>query len=301
MKFLKFLGLTALILTIGLAKAEESSCLSDTNISVKEVKKALAPILGNAKVISVTDAPVEGLYEVTIEVNGKRIPVYLDCSLRYLISGEIIDVKQRKSLTREKVAKLNEQSLKEKLAKLEKVLGKEKLAKLKKAVDPRLLSRIKLVNVKQIPKKGRVIFGNLNAKYTVYIVTDPQCPFCARLHKEIEKILAKRKDVKFEMILFPLPFHKYAKPVSTAIICEKNNEKQQQLLTKAFESQSNQEEFKKLASKSCSEAESIIDKNLQFAKKVGIGGTPTLIFPPGIAVSGALPAETIEKIIDALK
>lgn len=301
MKFLKFLGLSIFILTFSFVKAEESSCLSDTEISVKDVKKALAPILGNAKVISVTDAPIEGLYEVVIEVNGRRIPVYLDCSLRYLISGEIIDVKQRKSLTREKIAKLNEQSLKEKIAKLEKVLGKEKVEELKKAVGKELLSRIRLVDINQIPQKGKVIFGNKNAKYTVYVITDPQCPFCKRLHKEIEKILAKRKDVKFEMIFFPLPFHKYAKPVATAILCEKNNEKEKQLLTKAFEYQSNQEKFKKLASKSCPEAEEIINKNLEFGKKVGIRGTPTLIFPKGITISGALPAQQIEKIIDALK
>ncbi len=301
MKFLKFLVFAALILMFTTVKAEENSCLSDTEISIKEVKKVLAPIIGNAKIISVTNAPVEGLYEIVVEVNGRKLPIYIDCSLRYLISGEIIDIKERKSLTREKVAKLNEQSLKEKIAQLEKVLGKEKVEKLKKAVGEKTLARMRIIDPKQIPKKGRIIFGNLNAKYTIYVVTDPQCPFCARLHKEIEKVLEKRNDVKFEMILFPLPFHKYAKPVAKAIVCEKDLKKQQQILTKAFESQSDKEKFKKLASKNCQESEEIINKNLEFAKKAGIRGTPTLIFPYGVTVSGALPAQQIEKIIDALK
>ncbi len=283
------------------SKAEEDSCLGDTEVSIKDVKKALAPILGNAKIVSVTTAPVEGLYEVVVELNGRKLPIYVDCNLRYLISGEIIDIKEKKSLTREKIAKLNQQALKEKIAELEKRLGKEKVEKIKKAFGEKFLSRLKVVSLDKLPQKGRVIFGNPNAPITVYVITDPQCPFCARLHKEIEKVLAKRKDVKFEMIFFPLPFHSQAKPVATAILCEKNNEARKRKLVQAFKSQSNIEKFKELADKSCSEAKEILSENLEFAKSIGVRGTPTLIFPHGVAISGAIPAQVIEKLIDVLK
>ncbi|RMD45838.1 MAG: DsbC family protein [Aquificota bacterium] len=301
MKFSKFLTLFLLLAVFSSYSFAEESCLSDTEVSIKEVKKALSPILGNAKVVSVTTSPVEGLYEVIVEVNGRKLPVYLDCSLKYLISGEIISIKERKSLTRERIAKLNAEEVKKKLSKLERVIGKEKVEKFKKAIGERALSRVKFINISSIPKEGRVIFGNKNAKITVYVITDPECPFCKRLHSELKKVLSKRNDIKFEMILFPLPFHKYAKPVAKAIVCQKSNEDAKKLLDEAFKKQSDKKEFAKLGKKSCDKADEIISNNLNFGKKVKIGGTPTLIFPYGITISGALPANQIEKIIDALK
>lgn len=70
------------------------------------MESKLRSVLGNGKVISVSRAPVEDLYEVVIEIRNKRIPVYVDCSMRYLISGEIIDLKERRSLTRERAMEL---------------------------------------------------------------------------------------------------------------------------------------------------------------------------------------------------
>ncbi|RMA97842.1 DsbC family protein [Hydrogenothermus marinus] len=301
MKVLKLFSIVLALSLISISVKAQESCLSNSDVSIKDVKKALAPLLGNAKVLSVSDSPVDGLYEVIVEVNGKKIPVYLDCSMEYLISGEIISIKERKSLTREKVTKLNQQDLKEKLAKLEKRIGKEKAEKLKKILGERGLSRIRLIDENAMPTKADVILGNKNAKFVIYEITDPQCPFCKRFHEEMKKVLAKRNDVQFRVILFPLPFHKYAKPVSKAIICQPTKEASAKLLNKAFEKQTDKEEFKKLGEKACDKAEEALNQNMEIAQKLGIRGTPTLIFPHGIVISGAIPADMLNKIIDALK
>ncbi|WP_297888794.1 DsbC family protein [Sulfurihydrogenibium sp.] len=288
-------GLMALSTSIFAAE----SCLGggNTKISTSQVEKALSGILGNAKVVSVSDSPIQGLYEVIIETGNKKVPIYVDCNLKYLVNGEIIDVNKKVSLTRERFQQLQSQVNSEKETKLSKIMGKDKVEMLKKEG---LLDLIMFVDTKNLPKSN-VTYGNGNN--VVYVFTDPQCPFCAKLHKEIEQVLKNRKDVKFEMVLYPLPFHKHARGISENIECQKDNTSKQNLLNKAFESvASNNESGLSALDKACATAKSVIDKNLQYAQSVGINGTPTIIFPnKGVAVSGAISADTLNKLIDALK
>lgn len=295
---IKKLVLGLLVAGTSAAFATES-CLGGGNakVSTQQVEKALAPIIGNAKVVSVSDSPVSGIYEVIIDAGGgRKVPVYMDCNLKYLINGEIIDVNKKVSLTREKVQTLQNQANSEKEAKLVKLIGKDKTEMLKKEG---LIEYINFVNSSSLPQSN-ITYGN--GKTKVYVITDPQCPFCAKLHKEIEKVLSEKKDVAFEMILYPLPFHKEAQGISENIACQKDNTQKQQLLNKSFEmvSKGDQNGLKSLE-KACDTAKAVISKNIEFAKNAGINGTPTIIFPKGVAVSGAIPAETLSKLIDALK
>lgn len=275
------------------------SCLGggSSKVSAAQVEKALSGILGNAKVVSVSDSPISGLYEVIIETGNKKVPIYVDCNLKYLVNGEIIDVNKKVSLTRERFQQLQSQANSEKEVKLAKLLGKDKVEMLKKEG---LIDLINFVDTKNLPKSN-ITYGNGNI--VVYVFTDPQCPFCAKLHKEIEKILKDRKDVRFEMVLYPLPFHKHARGISENIECQKDNNSKQNILNKSFDSVAKRDESG-LSSidKPCTAGRGIIDKNLQYAQSVGINGTPTIVFPnKGIAVSGAIPAETLNKLIDILK
>ena len=75
--------------------------------------------------------------------------------------------------------------------------------------------------------------GDKNAPYKVIVFDDPMCPYCAKLHGEIKKVLAKRKDIVF-IKMFPLPMHKGAYERAKAIVCEKSLA----LLEDSFESES---------------------------------------------------------------
>ncbi|SNZ03373.1 thiol:disulfide interchange protein DsbC [Persephonella hydrogeniphila] len=270
-------------------------------VSVQQVKDALEPVLGGAKVIKVSPSPVKGLYEVIVEARGRQIPVYIDCSERYLITGEIIDLKEKKSITRERARELAKKVVEEKMKKLEKVLGKEKIEKLKKALGERFAD-IKIVDLKKIPKENLILFGNPAAKMTVYVVTDPECPFCAKFDTEMMKVLEKRKDVKFELILFPLPFHKHAQKIVQRIVCEESVKKKKEILEKSFKAVRERDE-KKLAQlgKECEKGKKVIQEHFKFGSEAGIGGTPAIIFPYGIMVSGWMTADQINKVLDALK
>jgi len=266
-----------------------------------KIKQALEPVLGGAKVIKVNQSPVKGLYEVIIEARGRMIPVYMDCSKRFLITGEIIDLEEKKSITREKARELAKEAAEQKIKKLEKAVGKEKIEKLKKALGERFAD-IKIIDLSKIPKEHLVTYGNPAAKMTVYVVTDPECPFCAKFDTEMKKVLKSRKDVKFEIILFPLPFHKHAQKIVQRVVCEKSVNKKKEILEESFEAVRNRDEKRlKELGKECKEGKDVIQKHFKFGSDVGIGGTPAIIFPYGIMVSGWMTADQINKVLDALK
>jgi thiol:disulfide interchange protein DsbC len=279
-----------------LAMAAESCLGGGSKVSTSEVQKALSGILGNAKVVSVSNAPISGLYEVVIESGGRKVPIYVDCNLKYLVNGEIIDINRKVSLTRERFQQLQSQANSEKEEKLVKILGKDKVEMLKKEG---LLEAVNIVDLKSIPKPN-VSYGNGNIK--IYVITDPQCPFCARLHEEIKKVLAQRKDISFEMIMYPLPFHKHASGVAQNIICQNDNTLKQKTLDTAFSyTLKNDENGLTSLEKPCNAGKTAVDNNQKYGQANGVNGTPTIIFPKGVAISGALPADKLNKLIDILK
>jgi thiol:disulfide interchange protein DsbC len=56
----------------------------------------------------------------------------------------------------------------------------------------------------KVVKEG-VAFSYGKGSKDIYIVTDPECPYCSRFEKEI---VGKLDDYKVHVILFPLSFHK---------------------------------------------------------------------------------------------
>src|SRR3990172_10052969 len=100
----------------------------------------------------------------------------------------------------------------------------------------------------------------------------------------MKKVIAERKDIVFYIKMFPLAMHKGAYDKAKAIVCEKSLA----LLEDAFEK-------KELPKPKCETT--VIDENIKLAEKLGISGTPALIFPDGEVVPGAIDAKSIvEKI-----
>lgn len=105
----------------------------------------------------------------------------------------------------------------------------------------------------------------------------------------MKKVIEKRKDIAFHIKLFPLvQLHPEAYGKSKAIACEKSNEKALQLLEDVFAK-------KPIPPPSCDTK--IIDENISLAARLGISGTPALIFENGMLKSGALPADQIMQLV----
>ena len=98
-------------------------------------------------------------------------------------------------------------------------------------------------------------------------------------------MITERRDIAFYIILYPLPMHKDAYDKAKAILCEKSLD----LLDAAFEK-------KPLPKPSCDTK--AVDENLKLAEKLGITGTPAVIFPDGTLIPGAMEADAIIRQID---
>ena len=235
----------------------DTDCVKCHTISTEEVRNILAKIKApDAKILKMQMSPARGLWEVSIDNKGQRGLFYVDFSKKYLISGSIIEVNAAINKTKERLDALN---------------------------------RDRRINRSLIPLKDALILGDKKAANKVIVFTDPDCPFCSKLHEEIKKVVEKRKDVAFYIKLFPLTkLHPDAYWKSKSIICEKSLK----LLEDNFEK-------KPIPKPSCETG--VIDRNIKLAGSLGISGTPTSIMPDGSVLTGSLPADKFIELIDSAK
>lgn len=139
------------------------------------------------------------------------------------------------------------------------------------------LSKISLTNA--------MLVGSADAKHKVVVFTDPDCPYCRELHKILKDIVEKRKDIAFQLILFPLPMHKDAPKKVQSILCSKSVS----VLDDAFIG-------KDVPEPSCSA--DAVEQNKSLAASLDITGTPTLVRDDGVVLSGFMPEEQLVKWIE---
>jgi len=143
----KFLSVVIFIITLVSASfifSGTAQAQADQQIKT-EIQKKLGT---NAKVRSVTPAPVSGLYEVLV---GNDI-FYTDASAKYLIQGEIIELASGKNITEQRQADLN---------------------------------RIKWTDLNQA-NAFKTVRGNGTRQLAIF--SDPNCGYCKRLEKSLQQL-----------------------------------------------------------------------------------------------------------------
>lgn len=224
------------------------------SLSTQEVQEILKKMkIPDAKILDIRMSPVQGLWEVAIEYRGRYDVFYIDSSHKYLIGGHIIEVYTVADRTRERLDELYS----------------------KRRID---LSRI--------PLEDALLLGDGKTAKKVIVFTDPDCPYCGKLHKELKKVIEKRKDIAFYIKLLPLRIHPDAYWKSRSIICSKSLK----LLEDNFEK-------KPIPKKDCEAKE--IDENIKLAEGLGITGTPSSIMPDGSVYAGFLEADRLIERIDS--
>jgi thiol:disulfide interchange protein DsbC len=120
-----------------------------------------------------------------------------------------------------------------------------------------------------------------NGKRKLVVFSDPKCPYCKRLEKE----LAKVTDITIYTLLYPVL--NGSLPVAASIWCSGDR-------LKAWDDFM----LRGIAptGKNC---ETPISTLVQTGQKYRINGTPTLIFADGSVVPGMITAEAIEKKLGA--
>ena len=142
-----------------------------------------------------------------------------------------------------------------------------------------LVNQKKTVDFKALPLNDAVKTVRGNGKRQLAIFSDPNCPYC----KVLEGNLVKLNDVTIYTFIYPIKAQSILP--SKQVWCSSNKEYAWKSLI--------QSGIKPIAAANC---ETPIDRNLELGKKLGLHGTPAIIFSNGHVAMGAYPADEIEKI-----
>jgi thiol:disulfide interchange protein DsbC len=230
MKRLLSLLITGTLLLTGTAWSQEAS-----------IRKNLAERLPQLPQIDeVIKSPMPGLYE--IRVNGNEI-YYTDAEANYLVQGNLIDTRQKRNLTEERVEKLS------------------------------------AINFGALPLKDAFTIVRGNGKRKLAVFEDPNCGYCKRFEKDLQKV----NNVTVYLFLYPILGNDSTEK-SKNIWCAKDK-------AKAWQDWMVRDVTPVAAS--CDNA--AIARNVELGRKFKITGTPTLVFADGSRVPGAVGADQVEK------
>jgi thiol:disulfide interchange protein DsbC len=235
-------------LTLAVATAATLACLG-AQAQEAAIRKNLAERIPQMpKIDEITKSPMPGLYE--LRVGGSDI-MYTDAEGNFLIQGNLIDTKLRRNLTEERVEKLS-------------------------AVD-----------FDSLPSKDAFTIVRGNGKRKIAVFEDPNCGYCKRFEKDLQKV----DNVTISLYLFPI-----LSPDSTEkarnIWCAKDK-------GKAWTDWMVRSQLPPAAPASCDAP--ALARNVEFGKKYRITGTPTLLFADGSRIPGAIPAEQVEAQLAKVK
>ena len=197
---------------------------------------------------AVTPSPVEGLYEV--DVQGKIFYVTEDG--RYALSGKLMDLATGRDLTEGRMSK----------------------------------ARIRLLDA--VSESKMIIFEpEAETKYTITTFTDIDCPYCRKMHSEIDEL--NTLGVRVRYMWYPRAGENstsYEKAVS--VWCADD---QQAAMTRA-------KAGKTLRRKRC---ENPVLEHMAVAQQLGLAGTPMTITETGERIMGYVPPRQLVQRIKIAK
>lgn len=192
------------------------------------------------KIISAVPTSMENMYWV----NAEGVPAfYSDKEGRHIILGQILEVgkQQPVEISSELTAKV----------------AKEKLA----AVD-----KSELIIY---PAKG-------TTKAVVYAFTDADCPYCTKMHSEMDQINAEGIEVRY----LAWPRSEASVPKMEAIWCSNDRK------TAMNKAKMGQE----ISSPKC---DSPVKSHIDLGLSLGVSGTPAVFTESGVQIGGYLPAKQL--------
>ncbi|MEO8007050.1 MAG: DsbC family protein [Betaproteobacteria bacterium] len=220
------------------------ACADEASIRAEFSKK-----YPQATIESITKTPYLGLYEMLVD--GEVF--YTDSDFTYLIVGSVIETKTRTNLTDARQREIEDK-------------------KLKAMAFP----------FDQLPLELAIKRVKGDGSRKVAIFSDPDCPFCRKLEKEIEKVT----DVTMYIFLFPIEqLHPKAPEMARAIWCASDR-------LKAWD-----DYMLKGAAPKSAKCDNPVDKIVAFGQSKKINGTPTIFFADGKRVPGAIPLERFEEYL----
>lgn len=213
--------------------------------AVDTLKKNLAEHVPGAKVSRIKETPINGVYEVIV---GSDI-YYMDVTARYIINGDLIDLSTRTNFTEE--AKTFNRKAK----------------------------------VAELGEKNMVVYTPKVIDHTITVVTDIDCPYCRRLHSEIDEYM--ESNVKVRYIFMPLK-GKADFDTTVSVWCSKDRNLALDIAKAGGE----------LEKATC---DNPIDLHLKISRELGVRGTPAIILEDGSMLPGYVPAKKLVAELNRLQ
>ncbi len=183
-----------------------------------------------------------GLWE--LRVNGVEI-YYTDAEANFILQGSLIDTKLKRNLTEERIEKLS------------------------------------VVEFDALPYKDSFIVVRGNGKRKLAVFEDPNCGYCKRFERDMQKV----DNVTVHVFLLPI-LGPDSTEKSKNIWCAKDK-------AKAWLDWVVRDQIPPPAA--CDTA--ALARNVEIARKYKITGTPTLVFADGSRVPGAVGAQQVDKLL----
>jgi thiol:disulfide interchange protein DsbC len=210
------------------------------------LRKNLAErVPGLSRIDEINRTPMAGLFELRV---GADL-FYTDAEGNYLLNGHMLDTRQRKNLTEER---------------LEKILA---------------------IDFDALPLKDAFTIVRGNGKRKLAVFEDPNCGYCKKFERDLQKV----DNVTIHMFLLPI-LGPDSVDKSRNIWCSRDK-------AKAWLDWMTRDQAAARAEAACDTA--ALARNVEFARRYNISGTPTLFFANGSRVPGMIPAAEVEKMLAA--
>lgn len=263
---ISFVGAASPASTLAMDGCGTTDCKKCHTLTVAEATKILDKFkpAGIDNIIGVYDSPVRGMWVVDVRRGKDSLPVYIDFGKKHVVSGAVIAVDNLEDLTMTRVRQLN--------------AGQAQAPQSEEPPQAKVLTAAELA---ELVSPGDIMMGNPKASKTIAVFTDPDCPYCQKLHVEMRKVVVSNPEIRFRFKLVSVHGERTAQKVRD-ILCSKDPKS----IDDAFEGK----EIPKRAAECDGKG---FDEATALARKFGLGSTPTLVLPDGQVWVGSLPAEEI--------
>ena len=208
------------------------------------LRKAIQPHFAGSAIDSLKKTPYLGLYEVVV---GDEV-FYTDDKADFFFFGHVINTKTRVSMTNERIQEIK---------------------------------AARRVPLESLPLQHAIKIVKGDGSRKVAVFTDPNCPYCKQLEKELVNI----NNVTIYTLLYPVL--KGSMELSKKIWCSKDQ-------IKAWD-----DFMLKGVAPSGKDCETPLDALVKSGQENKVSGTPTLVFADGSIVGGMIPAATIEEKLES--
>ena len=209
------------------------------------VRKALDTAIPDQAPDEVRAAAVAGFYEASYGADT----FYISADGRYMLHGDLYDLKARVNLTEKN----------------------------------RAVQRVELMRT--VKEEDAIVFAPKDkARHTVYVFTDIDCGYCRKMHKEIKGYTDLGIEIRY--LAFPrtgIDTPSYYKAVS--VWCAKDRK---QAITEAKAGREPPE-------RTCTNP---VEAEYSLGSRLGVSGTPTLVFSDGSLLPGYLNPAQLSQYLD---